>query len=60
MTPFAFCYRHSAVGACLIALASNGSSAQSAAASVSGIVRSADGAALSEARGRRRAPERAH
>lgn len=50
MTPFTFWNRYSAVGAAwLIALASNGSSAQGATASVSGTVRTADGAGLKDA-----------
>ncbi len=51
MTPFTLWNRYSAIGAAwLIALASRGSAAQGATASVSGTVRSADGAALSGAR----------
>ena len=50
MTPFTFWNRYSVVGAAsLIALASNQSSAQGATASVSGTVRTAEGAALGQA-----------
>jgi serine protease inhibitor len=60
MTPFTFGNRYSVVGAAwLIALASYGSSAQGATASVSGTVRTADGAGLKDALvivGRRSAP----